>query len=245
MKQHQNKKTLFRKNIFKCIDWGSLGKVLSDPTPTFSKWYSKHTANSCGTAQMLFRMKLLDTDECQCCLQLTEHNLDHCLSCPHPTIVQVKSKDYKSVLQWISSPLIDQDVSFALSLFLKHIPWPKEWLSSLSIPQQHSLRILAAIRCNTFLHGYIPTFFSQWQELQRQESMSGLTGRIFFSQLIRKLLLAKTKYRKTRCKLIHDRAKGVLYMDEEKLIQDAVSQEFNQSFDNITSEHLHLTIFSK
>ena len=75
--------------------------------------------------------------------------------------------------------------------------------------------------------------------------MNGLTGQILVSQLIRKLLQAKHKIWITRCKLIHDRAIGGLYIEQDRILQDAVNKEFDRGFDNITSEHLHLTMFSK
>jgi hypothetical protein len=174
-----------------------------------------------------------------------ENHPDHCLSCPHPVIKQVKKEEYNNILQWISSPLIDTDLSFALSSFFKNIPWPRDWLLSLSISQQHSLRILSVVGFNNFLHGYIPVYLSAWQEFSFQENGSGLTGRRFASQLIRKLLVAKHTIWLTRCQIVHDRAIGGLYLEEKRFLRNAVKHEFQRGFEDIPLEDSHLTTFSE
>ena len=169
------------RDTFRKIDWDSLGLALMSSTPTFIKWYVKHTSHTCGTSFLLNKIGLQETTKCQCCLLVEEKDPDHILECTNKSMEICKDLEYKKLVEWIQRQSMHDNLKIALTMFLKNDPWPHEWIEELDRQETLAFRQLQEIGLKNLLNGYIPKLFVELQEdsfMLGHSKTSGKNGRL-------------------------------------------------------------------
>ena len=79
-----------------------------------------------------------------------------------------------------------------------------------------------------FLHGWVPKSLKYWQDNSLQRGQSHSTGSNFITQLIYSLLRAKRRLWNLRCEIVHDKASGGLYLEEERELKRLIQTELRK-----------------
>ena len=113
-------------------------------------------------------------------------------------------------------------------------------MDELETYQKQALRDLQEIGLLNVLHGWLPKLLNDWQENSFMQGKSFITGNKFMTDFISSLLHAKQNIWKLRCEIVHDRARGSLYLEEEREIKTLIKKEIDKGTLGMSEDDLYL-----